>query len=99
MAGRKHERMSFFGRSRAFVDVFSQPVAEIETDFIMATGCKSRAPKGPTTTHSPPVARRGLPSLQIPAYPDKAPLARGEDTLYRFPLLVFAGEARRSSPR
>jgi hypothetical protein len=27
----------------------------------MATGCKSRAPKGPTTTHSPPVARRGLP--------------------------------------
>jgi 3-deoxy-D-arabino-heptulosonate 7-phosphate (DAHP) synthase class II len=65
----------------------------------MATGCKSRAPKGPTTTHSPPVARRGLPILQIPAYPDKAPLARGEDTLYRFPLLVFACEARRSSPR
>ena len=60
----------------------------------MATGCKSRAPKGPTTTHSPPVARRGLPILQIPAYPDKAPLARGEDTLYRFPLLVFASERR-----
>ena len=65
----------------------------------MATGCKSRAPKGPTTTHSPPVARRGLPILQIPAFPDKAPLARGEDTLYRFPLLVFQRGAALAAQR
>jgi 3-deoxy-D-arabino-heptulosonate 7-phosphate (DAHP) synthase class II len=36
---------------------------------------------------------------QIPGYPDKAPLAHGDDTLYRFPPLVFTGEERRGSPR
>jgi 3-deoxy-D-arabino-heptulosonate 7-phosphate (DAHP) synthase class II len=32
---------------------------------------------------------------QIPGYPDKAPLAHGEDILYRFPPLVFTGEGAR----
>ena len=42
-----------------------------------------------------PDSWRGLPIRQVPGYPDEAALARVEETLHRFPPLVFAGEARR----
>src|SRR5258708_29701817 len=42
---------------------------------------------------------RGLPIRQVPGYPDEAALARVEETLVRFPPLVFAGEARRLKDR
>src|SRR5260370_37090393 len=42
-----------------------------------------------------PDSWRGLPIRQVPGYSDEAALARVEETLRRFPPLVFAGEARR----
>jgi 3-deoxy-7-phosphoheptulonate synthase len=38
---------------------------------------------------------RAKPRIQMPDYPDQAALNAVEDQLARFPLLVFAGEARR----
>ena len=46
-----------------------------------------------------PDSWRGLPIRQVPGYPDEAALARVEETLHRFPPLVFAGEARRLKSR
>jgi len=46
-----------------------------------------------------PDSWRGLPIQQVPGYPDEAALARVEETLHRFPPLVFAGEARRLQER
>src|SRR5260370_32880035 len=46
-----------------------------------------------------PRSWRGLPIRQVPGYPDEAALARVEGTLVRFPLLVFAGAARRLQDR
>jgi len=46
-----------------------------------------------------PDSWRGLPIRQVPGYPDEAALARVEETLHRFPPLVFAGEARRLKNR
>ena len=46
-----------------------------------------------------PQSWRGLPIRQVPGYPDDAALGRVEDTLHRFPPLVFAGEARRLEER
>jgi 3-deoxy-7-phosphoheptulonate synthase len=46
-----------------------------------------------------PDSWRGLPIRQVPGYPDEAALARVEETLHRFPPLVFAGEARRLRER
>src|ERR671916_2863222 len=46
-----------------------------------------------------PQSWRGLPIRQVPGYADAAALARGEETLRRFPPLVFAGEARRLKDR
>jgi 3-deoxy-7-phosphoheptulonate synthase len=46
-----------------------------------------------------PDSWRGLPIRQVPGYPDEAALARVEETLQRFPPLVFAGEARRLKER
>jgi len=46
-----------------------------------------------------PDSWRGLPIRQVPGYSDEAALARVEDTLHRFPPLVFAGEARRLKER
>ena len=46
-----------------------------------------------------PDSWRGLPIRQVPGYPDEAALARVEETLRRFPPLVFAGEARRLKNR
>jgi len=46
-----------------------------------------------------PDSWRGLPIRQVPGYPDEAALARVEETLHRFPPLVFAGEARRLQER
>src|SRR6266571_4744503 len=46
-----------------------------------------------------PQSWRGLPIRQVPGYPDEAALARVEETLVRFPPLVFAGEARRLKDR
>jgi 3-deoxy-7-phosphoheptulonate synthase len=46
-----------------------------------------------------PNSWRGLPIRQVPGYSDEAALARVEDTLRRFPPLVFAGEARRLKER
>jgi 3-deoxy-7-phosphoheptulonate synthase len=46
-----------------------------------------------------PDSWRGLPIRQVPGYPDEAALARVEETLHRFPPLVFAGEARRLKER
>src|SRR5438876_3087737 len=42
-----------------------------------------------------PRSWRGLPIRQVPGYADEAALAGVEETLHRFPPLVFAGEARR----
>ena len=42
---------------------------------------------------------RGLPIRQVPGYPDETALTRVEETLRRFPPLVFAGEARRLQDR
>jgi 3-deoxy-7-phosphoheptulonate synthase len=42
---------------------------------------------------------RGMPIRQVPEYPDEEALARVEETLTRFPPLVFAGEARRLKER
>src|ERR1700760_4891590 len=47
----------------------------------------------------PPDSWRGLPIRQVPGYSDEAALARVEETLRRFPPLVFAGEARRLKER
>src|ERR1700752_4722702 len=46
-----------------------------------------------------PDSWRGLPLRQVPGYADEAALARVEETLHRFPPLVFAGEARRLKER
>jgi 3-deoxy-7-phosphoheptulonate synthase len=46
-----------------------------------------------------PQSWRGLPIRQVPGYADEAALARVEETLVRFPPLVFAGEARRLKDR
>ena len=46
-----------------------------------------------------PESWRGLPIRQVPGYADEAALARVEETLHRFPPLVFAGEARRLKDR
>ena len=46
-----------------------------------------------------PDSWRGLPIRQVPGYPNEAALARVEETLHRFPPLVFAGEARRLKER
>src|ERR1700758_5377719 len=46
-----------------------------------------------------PDSWRGLPIRQVPGYPDEAALASVEETLHRFPPLVFAGEARRLKER
>jgi 3-deoxy-7-phosphoheptulonate synthase len=51
-----------------------------------------------TETWSPD-SWRGLPIRQVPGYPDDAALASVEETLHRFPPLVFAGEARRLKER
>src|SRR5438270_864581 len=46
-----------------------------------------------------PRSWRGLPIRQVPGYADKAALGRVEETLHRYPPLVFAGEARRLKDR
>jgi 3-deoxy-7-phosphoheptulonate synthase len=46
-----------------------------------------------------PQSWRGLPIRQVPGYADEAALASVEETLHRFPPLVFAGEARRLKDR
>src|ERR1700737_4329042 len=46
-----------------------------------------------------PRSWRELPIRQVPGYADEAALAGVEDTLHRFPPLVFAGEARRLKER
>src|SRR6202047_4286999 len=46
-----------------------------------------------------PDSWRGLPIRQVPGYSDEAALANVEETLVRFPPLVFAGEARRLKAR
>jgi 3-deoxy-7-phosphoheptulonate synthase len=46
-----------------------------------------------------PHSWRGLPIRQVPGYRDEAALGQVEDTLRRFPPLVFAGEARRLKDR
>ena len=46
-----------------------------------------------------PESWRGLPIRQVPGYADAAALARVEQTLRRYPPLVFAGEARRLKDR
>jgi 3-deoxy-7-phosphoheptulonate synthase len=46
-----------------------------------------------------PDSWRGLPIRQVPGYADEAGLTRVEETLRRFPPLVFAGEARRLKER
>src|SRR5215813_7150471 len=46
-----------------------------------------------------PDSWRGLPIRQVPGYSDEAALARVEETLHRFPPLVFAGEARSLTER
>src|SRR5271163_3682013 len=46
-----------------------------------------------------PDSWRGLPIRQVPGYGDEAALTRVEETLHRFPPLVFAGEARRLRDR
>src|SRR5215472_16143065 len=46
-----------------------------------------------------PDSWRNLPIRQVPGYSDEAALARVEETLHRFPPLVFAGEARRLKER
>ena len=46
-----------------------------------------------------PDSWRGQPIRQVPGYSDEAALARVEETLHRFPPLVFAVEARRLKER
>jgi len=46
-----------------------------------------------------PRSWRGLPIRQVPGYADETALARIEETLHRYPPLVFAGEARRLKDR
>ena len=46
-----------------------------------------------------PDSWRGLPIRQVPGYSDETALASVEETLRRFPPLVFAGEARRLEER
>src|SRR5437763_10233221 len=46
-----------------------------------------------------PRSWRTLPIRQVPGYRDEAALAQVEETLHRFPPLVFAGEARRLKDR
>src|SRR5690348_16149122 len=46
-----------------------------------------------------PRSWRGLPIRQVPGYADEGALAGVEETLHRFPPLVFAGEARRLQDR
>src|SRR5215468_11222587 len=46
-----------------------------------------------------PDSWRGLPIRQVPGYADETALARVEETLHRYPPLVFAGEARRLKDR
>src|SRR6185369_7404026 len=46
-----------------------------------------------------PQSWRGLPIRQVPGYADEAALGRVEETLHRYPPLVFAGEARRLKDR
>jgi 3-deoxy-7-phosphoheptulonate synthase len=42
-----------------------------------------------------PNSWRSKPIVQVPTYPDQAKLAEAEETLAKYPPLVFAGEARR----
>src|SRR5947199_9819478 len=46
-----------------------------------------------------PRSWRGLPIRQVPGYADEAALGRVEETLHRYPPLVFAGEAPRLKDR
>src|SRR5262245_37766712 len=46
-----------------------------------------------------PQTWRDLPIRQVPGYAEATALARVEETLHRFPPLVFAGEARRLKER
>src|ERR1700719_2195631 len=46
-----------------------------------------------------PRSWRDLPIRQVPGYRDETALAQVENTLHRFPPLVFAGEARRLKER
>src|ERR1700676_1143433 len=46
-----------------------------------------------------PRSWRELPIRQVPGYANEAALAGVEETLHRFPPLVFAGEARRLKDR
>src|SRR5216684_1889428 len=46
-----------------------------------------------------PQSWRDLPIRQVPGYADEAALTAVEETLHRFPPLVFAGEARRLKDR
>ena len=46
-----------------------------------------------------PRSWRRLPIRQVPGYADEAALGRVEETLHRYPPLVFAGEARRLKDR
>src|SRR5499425_2956184 len=46
-----------------------------------------------------PDSWRGLPIRQVPGYSDESALSAVEETLHRFPPLVFAGEARRLKDR
>ena len=46
-----------------------------------------------------PQSWRDLPIRQVPGYADEAALGRVEETLHRYPPLVFAGEARRLKDR
>jgi 3-deoxy-D-arabino-heptulosonate 7-phosphate (DAHP) synthase class II len=46
-----------------------------------------------------PESWRGLPIRQVPGYADAGALTRVEQTLRRYPPLVFAGEARRLKDR
>src|SRR5438046_6133076 len=51
------------------------------------------------TNEGSPQSWRGLPIRQVPGYADEAALGRVEETLHRYPPLVFAGEARRLKDR
>src|SRR5215212_6252208 len=46
-----------------------------------------------------PRSWRDLPIRQVPGYRDEAALGQVEETLHRYPPLVFAGEARRLKDR
>ncbi|HEV2336714.1 MAG TPA: 3-deoxy-7-phosphoheptulonate synthase class II [Stellaceae bacterium] len=60
---------------------------------------QNRTPQNRTPQKWTPRSWRGLPIRQVPGYADEAALGRVEETLHRFPPLVFAGEARRLKDR